>query len=50
MCPGPLTRRSSERELSNGNKKRATSAGGLIDHKNVDGEYQRCTISLSTML
>ncbi|XP_065201949.1 MAP7 domain-containing protein 2-like isoform X17 [Planococcus citri] len=32
-CPGPLTRRSSERELANGNKKRATSAGGLLDRK-----------------
>lgn len=37
-CPGPLTRRSSERELANGNKKRATSAGGLLDRKNPDGE------------
>ncbi|XP_065201937.1 MAP7 domain-containing protein 2-like isoform X6 [Planococcus citri] len=36
-CPGPLTRRSSERELANGNKKRATSAGGLLDRKG-DGE------------
>lgn len=38
-CPGPLTRRSSERELANGNKKRATSAGGLLDRKG-DGEYR----------
>lgn len=37
--PGPLTRRSSERELANG-KKRATSAGGLLDRKNADGELQ----------
>ncbi|KAL1455172.1 hypothetical protein WDU94_009284 [Cyamophila willieti] len=36
--PGPLTRRSSERELSEGNKKRATSAGGLLDHRSKDGE------------
>ncbi|XP_065201935.1 MAP7 domain-containing protein 2-like isoform X4 [Planococcus citri] len=35
-CPGPLTRRSSERELANGNKKRATSAGGLLDRKGDD--------------
>lgn len=33
----PLTRRSSERELSDGPKKRATSAGGL--DRQVDGEY-----------
>lgn len=29
--PGPLTRRSSERELNDGNKKRATSAGQMLD-------------------
>lgn len=37
--PGALTRRSSERELANGNKKRATSAGGLLDRKHNDGEF-----------
>lgn len=35
--PGPLTRRSSERELD-GSKKRATSAGGINRNKG-EGEY-----------
>lgn len=35
ITPGPLTRRSSERELADGtSKKRATSASGLLNRNN----------------
>ncbi|XP_037036284.1 ensconsin isoform X10 [Bradysia coprophila] len=40
----PLSRRSSERELSDGPKKRATSAGGL--DRQVDGQQQQMSTSM----